>query len=298
MVSDDDAGNATPTAVLPPHASLPPHAPLPSPATSVPPITTLEGETPPPAEQSVSSMQDPPDAQQQMEVDVDMDDSGDGLTKVLEGLTLKVMQNSANLLTKNAALQDHAASLWATIAQIKAENTAAAKQLNALQASITSQDAALLELQGLRVEVAALHDEVKALRGESTTRDQQLRGAQDQLGQQECATSILQDAYNAIHQCLAGQLHSLSSLFANSLYLANPMYGGGQSMVPVSMGQMQSMEGLYFNLPSSVGNISRGSMLGAASAGPSANTIAGSSGTGGNTIGGAVSGVGAGPGSR
>ncbi|KAG1770157.1 hypothetical protein EV702DRAFT_1202568 [Suillus placidus] len=258
VVSDDDAGNATAAAFLPPHISLLP------PATSVPPITTLEGETPPPAEQSAPSMQNPPDAQQQM-----------------EGLTLEVMQNSANLITKNAAFQDRAASLRATSAQIKANNTAAAKQLTALQASITSQDAALLELQGLRVEVAALQDEVKALQGESTTRDQQLWGAQDQLGQQECATAILQDAYNAIHQCLARQPHSLSSL-----------------MVPVSMDQMQSMEGLYFNLPSSVGNISRGSMLGAASAGPSTNTITGSSGTGGDTIGGAASGVGARPGSR
>ncbi|KAG1743161.1 hypothetical protein EDD22DRAFT_851521 [Suillus occidentalis] len=236
---------------------------------------TEDSQTPPPAEPSESSILYPPDAQQTM--DVDFDDSGDGLTKVLEGMTLEVMQDSASLKAKSAALQDSTASLRATISELKAENVAAAAQLKDLQARIKSQDAALHELQGLRLEVAALQDEVKMLRGESTARDQQLRSAQDQLRQQERATAVLQDAYNAIRQRLTGQPHSLSSPFTNSLYLANSMYGAGQPMVPLSMGQMQNMEGLYLNLPSSVANISNGSMLGAPAAGPSANAIAGSS---------------------
>ncbi|KAG2364698.1 hypothetical protein BDR07DRAFT_1482166 [Suillus spraguei] len=232
LVSDNDAAIATTTTTLPP---LLEQIPL---ATSVPPITTLslEGETPPPAAQLLSLIKDPAiksvstAPQQQM----DVDDSGDGLMK------------------------------------LKAKNTTATEQLNAMQARITSQDAALLELQGL---------------------DQQLRRAQDQLGQQECTTTALQDAYNAICQCLTGQPHSLSSPFASSLYVANPMYGCGQSMVPVGMGQMQAMEGLYFNLPSSVGNISSGSMLGGPTTGPSVTNIAGSSRTGGDTMAGAGSGV-------
>jgi predicted nuclease with TOPRIM domain len=224
---------------------------------------------------------------------MDVDDSGEGLTEVLEGMTLEVMQDSANLRSTNAALRERAASLRVSIAQLHQENAAATEQLKTLQARITSQDAALLELQGLRAEVAALQDQVKRMREESTARDEQLRRAQDQLGQQERATALLQDAYNAIRQRLTGQPQPLSSPFANAMYLANPMYGGGQSMVPVNMGQMQAMEGMYFNLPSSVGNISTGSMLGGPSAGPSAgpsvSTIAGSSRTGGDTTSGVAS---------
>ncbi|KAG1800549.1 hypothetical protein EV424DRAFT_1352111 [Suillus variegatus] len=277
LVSDDDAAAATAAA-------------LPSLATSVPPITTLspEVEAPPPAVQLVSSIQHP---------QMDMDNSHDGLTKVLEGMTLEVMQDSANLSARNATLQEIADTLWTNIAQLTAENTAATEHLNALQDRITAQDAALLELHGLWAEVMALQDQVKTLREESATGDQHLQCAQHQLGQQERTTAVLQDAYNAIRQHLTGPPNS-SSPFTNSLYLANPMYGGGQSMVPVSMGQMQAMEVLYFNLPSSVGNISSGSMLGGPSAGPSVSTIAGGTRTRGDTKGGAPSGVGNEPGNR
>ncbi|KAG1801916.1 hypothetical protein EV424DRAFT_1351818 [Suillus variegatus] len=220
---------------------------------------------------------------------MDVDNSHDGLTKVLEGMTLEVMQDSANLSARNATLQEIADTLQTNIAQLTGKNTAATENLNALQDRITAQDAALLELQDLWAEVMALQDQVKTLREESATRDQHLQRAQYQLGQQECTTAILQDAYNAIRQCLTGPPNS-SSPFTNSLYLANPMYGGSQSMVPVSMGQMQAMEGLYFNLPSSVGNISSGSMLGGPSAGPSVSTIAGGTRTRGDTKGGVPSG--------
>ncbi|KAG1751890.1 hypothetical protein EDB19DRAFT_1824764 [Suillus lakei] len=225
VVSDDDAGAAL--LVL---------------ATSVPPITTL-------------SLQDDPPAS------MDVDDSGEGLTKELEGMTLEVMQDSGNL-TRNATLQDCTASLRANIAQLHGENAAATEQLKTLEARITTHDATLLELQGL---------------------DQQLWRAEDQLGHQEHTTTILQDAYNAIRQRLTGQPQPPSFPFTNTIYLANPMYGSGQSMVLVNMGQMQAMEGMYLNLPSSVGNISTGSMLGSPSAGPSVSTIAGSSHTGGDT---------------
>ncbi|KAG2087895.1 uncharacterized protein F5147DRAFT_658832 [Suillus discolor] len=228
---------------------------------------------------------------------MDVDDSHDGLMKVLEGMTLEVMQDSANLSARNATLQEIANTLRTNIAQLTAENTTTTEQLNALQDRITAQDAALLELQGLQAEVTELHSQVKTLREESATRDQHLQRAQHQLGQQERTTAVLQDAYNAIHQCLTGPPNS-SSPFTNSLYLANPMYGGGQSMVLVSMGQMQAMEGLYFNLPSLVGNISSGSMLGGPSAGPSVSTIASSTHTRGDTKGGAPSGVGNEPGNR
>ncbi|KAG2755625.1 hypothetical protein P692DRAFT_201860282 [Suillus brevipes Sb2] len=264
VVSDDDAG-AIPAAALSP------------PATSVPPITTLSLQDDQPSSVgSPSFIEDPPIGSvstaplQQM----DVHDSGKGLTKVLEGMTLEVI-------------------LRVSIAQLHQENTAATEQLKTLQARITSQDATLLKLQGLRAEVAALQDQVKRMREESTARDEQLCRAQDQLGQQERATALLQDAYNTIRQRLTGQPQPLSSPFTNTMYLTNPMYGGGQSMVPVNMGQMQAMEGMYFNLPSSVGNISTGSMLGGPSAGPSAgpsvSTIADSSRTGGDTTSGVAS---------
>ncbi|KAG1801910.1 hypothetical protein EV424DRAFT_1545310 [Suillus variegatus] len=261
LVSDDDATTATATT-------------LPLLATTVLPITTLspEGEAPPPAAQLVSSIQHP---------QMDVDDSCNGLMKVLEGMTL----------------EEIADTLWTNITQLVAENTATTEQLNALQDRITAQDADFLELQGLQAEVTVLQDQVKTLREESATRDQHLQCAQHQLGQQEHTTTILQDAYNAICQCLTGPPNS-SSPFTNSLYLANPMYAGGQSVVPVSMGQMQAMEGLYFNLPSSVGNISSGSILGGLSASPSVSTIASSTRTCGNTKGGVPSGVGNEPGNR
>ncbi|KAG1792283.1 uncharacterized protein HD556DRAFT_1444552 [Suillus plorans] len=275
LVSDDDAASVTAAA-------------LPLPATSVPPITTLspEGEAPPPAAQSAPLIQHP---------QMDVDDSHDGLTKVLEGMTLEVMQDLANLSARNATLQEIADTLRTNIAQLTAENTTATEQLNALQVRITAQDAALLDLHRLQAEVTALQDQVKTLQEKSATRDQHLQCAHHRLGQQERTTAVLQDAYNAIRQRLTGPPNS-SSPFTNSLYLANPMYGGGQSMVPVSMGQMQAMEGLYSNLPSSVGNISSGSMLDGPSAGPSVSTIAGSTRTHGNTKGGAPSGVGNEPG--
>ncbi|KAG1737446.1 hypothetical protein EDB19DRAFT_1829548 [Suillus lakei] len=256
---------------------------MPVPATSVPPITTLSLQDDPPASVRLASfIEDPPIGSvstttlQQM----DVDDSGEGLMKVLEGMTLEVM---------NTALQDCAASLRANIAQLHDENTTATEQLKTLEARITIQDATLLELQGLQAEVMVLQDQVKILREESTTRDQQLQCAQDQLGHQECTTTILQDAYNAIHQCLTRQPQPPSFSFTNTMYLANHMYGSSQSMVLVNMGQIQAMEGMYLNLPSSVGNISTGSMLGGPSAGPSVSTITGSSCTGRDTTSGVAS---------
>ncbi|KAG2747595.1 hypothetical protein P692DRAFT_20819498 [Suillus brevipes Sb2] len=235
VVSDDDT-SAVPAATLSP------------PATSVPPITTLSlQDDQPTSVGSPSFIENPPVGSvstaplQQMYVD----NSGEGLTKVLEGMTLEVMQDSANLRFTNATLRERTTSLQVSIAQLHQENAAATEQLKTLQARITSQDAALLELQGLRAEVAALQDQVKRMREESIARDEQLHRAQDQLGQQERATALLQDAYNAICQCLTRQPQPLFSPFANTMYLANPMYGGGQSMVPVNMGQMQAMEGIF-----------------------------------------------------
>ncbi|KAG1721473.1 uncharacterized protein EDB91DRAFT_1256498 [Suillus paluster] len=270
LVSENDVGTAT-AAML-----------MPLPATSVPPITTLEVETPP-AAPSASLRQDPL---------MVTDDSGDGLTKVLQEMLLEVIQESANLSAMNATLRDSTASLRASVTKLQAENTASTTQLKTLEARITTQDAALLELQGLRAEVETLQDQVKTWKEKSATRQQHLRRVQDQLGQQELATSVLRDAYNAIWQHLMGQPGPLSSPLVNSLYLTNPMYGGGQSMVPISMGQMQAMEGLYFNLPSSVGNISSGSILGGPSTGPSVTTNAGSTHTGSDTMTRAASGVG------
>lgn len=140
MVVDDDVDipDATNTTLPPPHAASPP------PTASVPPIATLDSDTAPPAQQSESSMLDPPHGKQTH--DLDLDESGDGLTKVLEGMTLEVMQDSANLTAQNATLRDQTTDLRATFPDLKAENAAAAAQLKVLQDRITARDAALREL--------------------------------------------------------------------------------------------------------------------------------------------------------
>ncbi|KAG1739732.1 hypothetical protein EDB19DRAFT_1828727 [Suillus lakei] len=112
----------------------------------------------------------------------------------------------------------------------------------------------------LRANIAQLHDENAA--------------ATEQLKTLE-ARITAQDATLLELQGLQPQPPSFP--FTNTMYLANPMYGSGQSMVPVNMGQMQAMEGMYLNLPSSVGNFSTGFLLGGPSAGPSVSTITGSS---------------------
>ncbi|KAG2053511.1 hypothetical protein BDR06DRAFT_972296 [Suillus hirtellus] len=100
---------------------------------------------------------------------MDVDDSHNGLMKVLEGMMLEVMQDSVNLSAWNVTLQEISQTLQTNIAQLTAENTATTEQLNALQDRITTQDAAILELHCLRAEVMVLQYQVKTLQEESAT---------------------------------------------------------------------------------------------------------------------------------
>ncbi|KAG1725105.1 hypothetical protein EDB19DRAFT_1833910 [Suillus lakei] len=115
--------------------------------------------------------------------------------------------------------------------------------------------------------IEVVQNQVKVLQEESVTQDETLWQAQVQLARQEQATSVLQGAYNTLRHCVLGHNQPLSPPFPSPMYHANPPYSGNHSMMPVSMGQMQAMESLYFNLPTgasvmggpSVGNVTSGS---------------------------------------
>ncbi|KAG1900242.1 uncharacterized protein F5891DRAFT_980512 [Suillus fuscotomentosus] len=114
---------------------------------------------------------------------------------------------------------------------------------------IAGQDTEIRTLQVMHVELIGMQCEVKALQDVSVTWDENLRCAQEQLSQQEQANGVLQDAYNALCLCILALNHASSSPFANSMYLANPASIPQQSIMPLSLSQMQAMEGLYLNLP-------------------------------------------------
>ena len=251
---------------------------------SVPAIATLstDANTPTP---------DPPGPVGALPPQAIENEPSNAIVNDMQAMTLEVLNDSAALSARNADLQEVVAGLRSKIQELEAQNGAARTLMDTLNARITAQDADLRTLQGLETEVKRLQQQVKVLQEESATRDEHLRRAQEQLVQQERSTNLLQDAYNAIRLRISVPPQSMSSPFANSMYLANPVFGNGQSMMPVTMGQMQAMEGLYFNLPSSVANSAAGSNIGGAGVGPSVSNMAGSSRVGRDGMGGMASGV-------
>ncbi|KAG1730917.1 hypothetical protein EDB19DRAFT_1912756 [Suillus lakei] len=168
---------------------------------------------------------------------------------------------------------------------------------------IATQNADICALHNLCSNMEVVQNQVKVLQEESVTQDETLRQAQAQLARQQQATGVLQDTYNALHHCILGHNQPLSPPFPSPVYHANPPYSGNHSMMPVSMGQMQAMESLYFNLPTgasamggpSAGNIAGGSGwngTGGPSAGRSHNQITSSSRTGAHAFGKSASGRG------
>ncbi|KAG0691602.1 hypothetical protein DFH29DRAFT_1010670 [Suillus ampliporus] len=280
-----------------------PHAPT----YSVPPIATLSPDSgsPHPAKPSSSTTLDPPSGsvvptlQHSMEVDFE----GDAMVNDLRAMTLDVMNDNVVLLSKQSGLRDAANGVRAELVKLQARHTATADLVNALSDRIAAQDADIRALHDLHSNIEAVQNQVKVLQEESVARDETLRQAQAQLARQEQATGILQDAYNALRYRVLGHNQLLSPPFPGPMYHANTPYSGNHSMMPVSMGQMQAMEGLYFNLSAgasaiggpSVGNIAGGSGwngTGGPSAGRSHNRIAGSSHTGAHTFGESASGRG------
>ncbi|KAG1733405.1 uncharacterized protein EDB91DRAFT_1084458 [Suillus paluster] len=256
-----------------------------------------------------------PSLQHSMEVDSE----GDAMVNDLRAMTL-VMNDNAAPLSKRLSLQHAADGARAELVKLQAQQTATADLLNALNDRLAAQDANIRALQDVRANMNALNDwlaaqdanicalqdvrtnmeavqnQMKVMQQELVTRDETVQQAQAQLAWQEQATAVLQDAYNALRHCVLGQNQSLSPPFPGPIYHANPQYSGNHSMMPVSMGQMQAMEGLYFNLPAgasamggpSVGNVAGGSGwngAGGLSASRSHNQITGSSHAGAHAFG-------------
>ncbi|KAG1730905.1 hypothetical protein EDB19DRAFT_1912744 [Suillus lakei] len=228
---------------------------------------------------------------------------GDAMVNDLQAMTLEVMNDNAALLSKWLGLQDAADGVQAELVKLQARHTATADLVNALTDQIAAQDADICALHNLCSNMEVVQNQVKVLQEESVTQDETLRQAQAQLARQQQATGVLQDTYNALHHCILGHNQPLSPPFPSPVYHANPPYSGNHSMMPVSMGQMQAMESLYFNLPtgaSAMGGPPAGNVAGSSgwngtgspSAGRSHNQIAGSSCAGAHAFGKSASGRG------
>ncbi|KAG1845000.1 hypothetical protein F4604DRAFT_1937242 [Suillus subluteus] len=254
-----------------------------SPLHSVLPITTLspEPDSPSPAKPSLSPVLDPPRQSPAPTTQDSMDVSGDGIIGELRAMTLEVLNDSATLSARKSDLQKVTDGLRAEVDRLQARHIVTREVVMTLQQRITAQDAELHRLQGLRTELAALQKDIKALQVELATHDRDLKNAQEQLTRQERTTSVLQDAYNSLRHRVLGANQSVSPPFSNAVYLATPVSTGH---LPVSAGQMQAMEGLYFNFAGqpSRGNVASSAGLNAPfrhpSPGPSVCNTAGSSG--------------------
>ncbi|KAG1860368.1 hypothetical protein F4604DRAFT_1930277 [Suillus subluteus] len=241
-----------------------------SPLHSVPPIATLspEPDLPSPAKPSLSSVLDPPRQSPAPTTQESMDVSGDAIIGELHVMTLEVLNDSATLSARKSDLQKVTDGLWAEVDRLQVHHIVTKEVVMTLQQRIAAQDAELHGLQGLRTELATLQKDIKALQVELATHDQDLKNAQEQLTRQECTTGVLQDAYNSLCHRVLGANHT--------------------GHLPVSAGQMQAMEGLYFNFVGqpSRGNVASGASLNAPfhrpspgpSPGPSVCNTAGSSG--------------------
>ncbi|KAG1839956.1 hypothetical protein F4604DRAFT_1940344 [Suillus subluteus] len=235
-----------------------------SPLHSVPPIATLspEPDLPSPAKPSSSPVLDPPRQSPAPTTQESMDVSGDAIIGELHAMTLEVLNDSATLSARKSDLQKVTDGLWAEVDRLQVHHIVTQEVVMTLQQRIVTQDAELHGLQGLCTEVTTLQKDIKALQVESVTRHRDLKNAQEQLTRQERTTGVLQDTYNSLHHRVLGANQSVSPPFYNAVYLATPVSTGH---LPVSAGQMQAMEGLYFNFAGqpSGGNVASGADLNA-----------------------------------
>lgn len=287
FIEDTNQPNIIPLDLVLPIATLSPVPDAPPPKKPSPILDT-------PGNSSVTA------PQQAMEVD----SSGDIIVDELRAMTLAVPCDSRLLGPNESMLHDVVECLRREIEQLQAHNTATAERLDGLNEPIAVQDTEIQTLQVMHAELLGMQCEVKALQDVSATRDKNLQCAQEQLSRQEQANRVLQDAYNALHLRILAPNHASSSPFANSMYLANPASIPQQSMMPLSLSQMQAMEGLYLYLPQgqsgfgghSAGNIGSGSGITgfgvSSSVGQSVSNVASSSRRSGDASGGSASGVG------
>ncbi|KAG2103991.1 uncharacterized protein F5147DRAFT_775702 [Suillus discolor] len=113
-------------------------------------------------------------------------------------------------------------------------------------------DCDLSAIDDLRAAVAALQDDVKVLLAESVTHDRELQSTEQTITSQERYRNILKDGYEGLRQRALASNKAMHNPFPNTVFIPNPAYEGHQSLIPVSISQVQALERLYLDLPSSV----------------------------------------------
>ncbi|KAG1805124.1 hypothetical protein EV424DRAFT_1544510 [Suillus variegatus] len=206
----------------------------------------------------------PPSHTQHMDIDV----PADTMVKDLQAMTLKVEQDSVSVLKSHQEIYNTIHDLHKQVVELRARNAAAAESLEALNVCVATQDVEMRSIETLHAKVAVLQEQVRALHEEPRTHDNQLCAADAKLASQGSTIAVLQDAYEALQQCLI-PTPSTPPHYNNTI-----------------VGQAQAMERMYFNFtprPStaagpSVGTMSVGASLpGAMHAPPGPSTVAGPS---------------------
>ncbi|KAG1863101.1 hypothetical protein F4604DRAFT_1683695 [Suillus subluteus] len=257
---------------------------------SVPPITILatDRSSLEPAQVSSSPILNPPTnslLDQEMEVDM----LGDSMLHELQAMTLEVHQDSAVMHAKSSGLQDTVNHLRSEVNKLEARHLATADLVNEMNQRLAVQEIDIHALEALRTELADLHHQVKVLQEDMATHDQQLRRAEEQLARQECTTGLLQDGYNTLRQRVMAPNQSFAATpFPNGVFLTNIPYSGNQSLIPLSVAQMQALEVLYLNMPTSASGLG-GPFLGNVASGSQMNSAVGTSVAGGSQINSVVS---------
>ncbi|KAG1722551.1 uncharacterized protein EDB91DRAFT_1256022 [Suillus paluster] len=252
-----------------------PHAPI----YSVLPIATLlpDSRSSDPAKSSSPPTLDPPreSVVPSLQHSMEVDSEGDAMVNDLRAMTMPPMVPGLNL------------------SNCKLSRPATADLLNVLNNRLAAQDADIHALQDVRANMNALNDWLAAQDADilCTARCSGAIGPSKNKPPLSFRTPTT--LFTIVYSVKTS--HYLPP-FSGPIYHANPQYSGNHSMMPVSMGQMQAMEGLYFNLPAgastmggpSVGNVAGGSGwngAGGLSASRSHNQITGSSRTGAHAFG-------------
>ncbi|KAG1857765.1 hypothetical protein F4604DRAFT_1931240 [Suillus subluteus] len=271
---DEDDSAAAPTDP-PPTMSVPAIATI-SPVPSSSPLPkssqTLKRRVLPPPETQHSPV---------MSDTMDIDLSGDAVMKELEAMTLK-MGDSASPMEKNHGLQAVINSLKTELTELRTRHTTSMLLISNMNVRLAEQETSIQNLEVMRNELTALQQDVKDMQVESRSREEQLQTTEAKLAEQAHSTSVLQEAYESLRQCVMPNV-SIPPAFSNTMFLPVPSYSTPYSQ-GFSVGQAQAMERLYTNItlgPSTAAGTSVAHATGSSGqngvAGSSTNQNAGSS---------------------
>lgn len=143
-------------------------------------------------------------------------------------------------------------ALQGEVEQLHAHNSTSVDLISVLKKHLEDQAVDLGAIDDLRAAVAALQDDVKVLLAESAICDWELWSTEQTITSQEQYRNILKDGYEGLRQRALESNKAIHNPFPNTVFIPNPTYAGHQSLIPVSISQVQAMERLYLDLPSSV----------------------------------------------